>query len=161
MGFDSCTCSWQLLFPSFIWQLLMPKTTKHQKLTFQTWFRVVVLVLLVGPKCFLYFVVVCAARVLVFVKLRRSAQLHGMIPPADPLSPRVRVCLTTKTRRPPVLSMVLHFLRRAATSSSASESRRIWDMGASVMPPLMQSCFSKKKVGTHMTTDTIALVNVC
>ena len=86
-----------------------------------------------------------AARVLVFIVARR----FGMSPPAHPLHRACdntlgNVSLTTKKRRPPVLSVVLRFLRRTSTSSSAKCAARMsseLDTCASMKPPLRHSCF--------------------
>ena len=108
----------------------------------------------IGLKCFLDFVVVFTAGVLAVIVLRRSAQFHGMCPPANPSYPACgntfgTVSMQTKTRRH-VLSVVLYFLRRTATSSSATSGARIsseLDVRASVKPPLRHSCY--QKLGTN------------
>ena len=96
-------------------------------------------------------------------------EAFGSIPwNVPPANPSYRACgktfgtvsLQTKTRRP-VLSVVLYFLRRTATSSSATSGARIsseLDVRASVMPPLRHSCYQN---WAQMTTDTIAEVIVC
>ena len=92
----------------WVFGLLRPRreaqNDRTANLTFQNWFKVVVLVLF-GSKCLLG----CCSRVC----CKSWAQLLGTIA----LAPLLRACgntfghvsLTTKTRRPPVLGVVLRF----------------------------------------------------